>query len=142
VKYPYYNSFTEFYEKFIIPRDYKKGERLDQRDEHGNPVPGRAPKGNPGTAAIFEYDEKFWDIHLDTVVDPLMVAYKEFNRHHSDPFCQNKTKRKSKDGKSGRCLLLREDLWPPKDDPKITNKGKLMYIFQLKALGSPEHLLC
>lgn len=136
--YPHYESFTEFIEKYVIPRKYALDERLDQRDSYGNSVPGRAPKGNPIPAATFRHDNKFWDVHLDTYVRPICIAYKEMTQKNTAPFRHEHSASKRKDGRHGVCLVLREDIWPPKKGPG--KDRKLMYIYQVQDRGVHIHV--
>lgn len=125
--YPHYDTFTKFMEKYVKPRNYGPNERLDQRDSNGNRVQGRAPKGNSVPAATFEYQNKIWDVHLDTHVHPLNIAFNDITQGHNDPF-QRKFSRRH-----GMCLVLRADLWP-------TKTSKHLYIYEVQGPGIHKHV--
>jgi len=104
-----YKSFTEFYENFVIPIKHKY---LNWIQLNG-PTNIRSPR----IAAKFIHYNKTYEIHEDTWIDRLDIAYTSIKKGNN-PFKQELTR------KGRMCLVLVNGIRPP--------GHKYLYIFLVK----------
>ncbi|WPL17371.1 hypothetical protein Thiowin_02378 [Thiorhodovibrio winogradskyi] len=109
-----HGSFAYFMEQVVLPQ--KAANPTHMR------LDGQTSGGNREPAGFFQHQGKIWRVHADSHYEPLMLAYRNFQKNpDEDPFIATATGSGQR-----RCLVLKPELQQQLPQPRF----KHLYIYE------------